>query len=107
MSKHLVHNFLMALKHPRWRWALLTAVIADILSFVLVLLPPVQWLLDALTAVLLFVALGFRWTLLPVLIVETIPVIELFPSWTLFVMALASAETPESKSTETIEHKDR
>ncbi len=88
----LVHNFLMAWKFPRWRWALLTAVLSDALGFGVVLLPPVQWLLDAATAVVLFAVLGFRWPLLSALAVEAVPALQLFPAWTLVVVALAGTE---------------
>jgi hypothetical protein len=91
--KSLAHNFLMAWKFPRWRWALLTAVLSDTVGFGVVLLPPVQWLLDAVTAVVLFAVLGFRWPLLAALAIEVVPALQLFPAWTLVVAALASTET--------------
>ncbi len=92
MFKNLIHNFLLAWKYPRWRWALLTAVVSDALGFWLTLYPPAYWVLDAVTAVVLFVVLGFRWPLLPALAVEVVPGLQLFPAWTLVVAALASAE---------------
>ena len=93
MSKNLLRNFLIAFKIPRWRWALATAVLSDILCFGVIFIPPVQWLLDAITAGVLFAVLGFRWSLVTVLAIETVPALELFPAWTLVVIALASAET--------------
>ena len=96
MLKNLVHNFLMAWKFPRWRWALLTAVLSDALGFGVALLPPVQWLLDAVTAVVLFAVLGFRWPLLSALAIEAAPGLQLFPAWTLVVAALATTETRKS-----------
>ncbi len=92
MLKNLIHNLLLALKSPRWRWALLTAVVSDGLGFAVALYPPIQWLLDAVTAVVLFAALGFRWPLLPALAIEVVPGLQLFPAWTLVVASLASAE---------------
>jgi hypothetical protein len=86
----LVQNFLMAWKIPRWRWALVTAVLSDALGFGVGLFPPVQWLLDAVTAGVLFAVLGFRWPLLPALAVEVVPALQLFPAWTLAVAALAA-----------------
>lgn len=88
---NLIHNLRAAWKAPRWRWALLTAVLSDVLGFAAALYPPAQWALDAVTAVLLFAVLGFRWPLLPALAVEAVPVLQLFPAWTLVVVALASA----------------
>lgn len=64
MLKNLIQNFLMAWKFPRWRWALVTAVLSDAVGFGVALIPPVQWLVDVVTAVVLFAVLGFRWPLL-------------------------------------------
>jgi hypothetical protein len=87
---------MMAWKNPRWRRALLVALVSDVLGFGIVLWPPVQWLLDAATALVLFAVLGFRWQLLFALIVEAIPALELFPAWTLVVAALAATDTHPS-----------
>ena len=65
MLRNMIHNLLVALKFPRWRWALSAAVLSDVLGFGVVLLPPVQWLLDAVTAIVVFAVLGFRWLLWP------------------------------------------
>jgi hypothetical protein len=92
MFKNLILNFLLAWNYPRWRWALLTAVASDALGFGVALYPPIQWVLDAITAVVLFAVLGFRWPLLPALAIEVVPGLQLFPAWTLVVAALASAE---------------
>ena len=62
------------------------------LGFGVALYPPIQWVLDAITAVVLFAVLGFRWPLLPALAIEVVPGLQLFPAWTLVVAALASAE---------------
>lgn len=88
----LGRNVATAWKSPRWRAALLVAVVSDALGFGVVLLPPVQWLLDAVTAVALLAVLGFRWTLLGALAVELVPGLELFPAWTLVVAALAATD---------------
>ena len=96
MLKNLIQNFLMAWKFPRWRWALVTAALSDALGFGVLLIPPVQWLLDAVTAGVLFAVLGFRWPLLTALAVEAVPGLQLFPAWTLVVAALASTENRKS-----------
>lgn len=104
MLKNLILNFLIAWKHPRWRWALVTAMLSDALGFGVALFPPVQWALDAVTAAALFALLGFRWLLLPALAIELIPAVQLFPAWTLFVAAMASTETRKSsQDTGTVE----
>ncbi len=92
MQKNLIHNLRAAWKSPRWRGALVTAVLSDALGFAAALYPPAQWALDAVTAVVLFAVLGFRWPLLPALFIEAVPVLQLFPAWTLVVAALASVE---------------
>jgi len=94
MLPTLPRNLRAAWQSPRWRWALLVAVLSDALGFGVVLVPPAQWLLDAVTAVVLFAVLGFRWTLLGALAVEVVPGLELFPAWTLVVAALAATNSP-------------
>jgi hypothetical protein len=93
MLKNLIQNFRTAWKLPRWRWALLAALVSDAIGFGVVLIPPVQWAFDVVTAGVLLGVLGFRWSLLGALAIEVVPVLELFPAWTLVVVALASAET--------------
>lgn len=93
--KNLIQNFLAAWRLPRWRWALIVAVLSDALGFGVALFPPLQWILDGVTAVVLFGVLGFRWPLLPALAIEVVPGLQLFPAWTLVVAALASTESKE------------
>ena len=93
MLQRLSQNLVTSFTSARWRGALLVAVVSDALGFGVVLLPPVQWLLDAATAAVLFAILGFRWPLLPALAVEAIPGLELFPAWTLVVLALAGTDS--------------
>ena len=88
-------NFVEAWKQPRWRAALLIAAVSDVLGFGVVAFPPLQWALDAVTAFALFVALGFRWGLIPALAIEVVPGLELFPAWILAVAALAALEKPK------------
>jgi hypothetical protein len=74
------------------KWALLIALFSDALGFGVVLFPLLQWLLDAITAIALLMVLGFRWPLLIALAFEVIPAIELFPAWTLVVLAMMASE---------------
>lgn len=92
MLKNLLQSFVIAWKFPRWRWALVIALLSDAVGFGLVLIQPAEWVLDAVTAVVLFAVLGFRWALLWALVVEAVPALQLFPVWTLVVVALASTE---------------
>lgn len=87
-----IQNFLQAWKLPRWRWALVIALLSDGAGFLVAPMPPVQWLVDAITAVLLFAALGFRWSLLSVLAIEVVPGLQVLPFWTLMVLALAGTQ---------------
>jgi hypothetical protein len=90
-----VRNLQFAWKSPSWRRALLIAIISDALGFGVVLFPPVQWILDAVTAIALVIVLGFRWKLLIALAIEVIPAIQLFPAWTLVIAAMAAIENKE------------
>ena len=94
--KNLIQNFLTAWRLPRWRWALVIALVSDVLAFGVVLFPPAEWVLDAVTAGVLFAVLGFRWPLLGALAIEAVPALQLFPAWILVVAALASTENRRS-----------
>lgn len=93
----LAHNFTKALKLPCWRWALFIAIVSDALGFAVVLFPPAQWLLDAITAAALLFTIGFRWQLFIALAFEVVPALELFPMWTLMVVVLATQNAAEAK----------
>ena len=96
--KKFLNNFLLAWKLPRWRWALLLAIISDVLGIAFTFTPPVYWVIDAVTAVVLLFVIGFRWPLLPALAVEVIPGLQLFPFWTLVILALAGTESDKKLS---------
>ena len=68
--------------------ALLIGAVSDFLSFWMVLAPPMQWLIDLGTALLLFLILGRRWAILPGLIAEAIPGMGVFPVWVLVVLSI-------------------
>ena len=107
MWQQIPKNFLAAWKKPRWRIALLVAVVSDAIAYnpFIALFPPFEWALDAVTALALFAALGFKWLMLPALIVEAIPGLMLFPFWTLAVAAMAATEDP--KETKGADGQDR
>ncbi len=73
------------------------AALADGLSIFLTLTPPVQWAADLVTAILLFMVLGWQWILLPGLIMEAIPGLYVFPFWVLVVGAVAMWGTARPK----------
>jgi hypothetical protein len=68
--------------------AFLVAAVSDFLSFWTVLAPPMQWVIDLATALLLFLILGRRWAILPGLVAEAIPGMGVFPVWILVVLSL-------------------
>jgi hypothetical protein len=69
--------------------AFTVAAISDLLAVWVVFLPPLQWLLDVVTAFLLFLILGRQWLILPGLIAEAIPGLAVFPFWILVVGSIA------------------
>ncbi len=76
------------------------AALADGLSFFLPFTPPVQWAADLVTAILLFVVMGWQWILLPGLIMEAIPGLYVFPFWVFVVAAVAFWGTARPKLNE-------
>src|SRR5271168_4071533 len=72
----------------RQAFAFVIAAVSDFLSFWLVLAPPMQWLIDLGTALLLFLILGRRWAILPGLILEAIPGMGVVPVWILVVVSI-------------------
>jgi hypothetical protein len=57
-------------------------------------LPPIVWVVDIATALLLFIVLGRQWLLLPGLALEAIPGLGVLPFWLLVVGAIAVLGTP-------------
>jgi len=51
--------------------------------------------LDAVVALLLLLTLGWRWRLAAALVVELVPGVALFPSWTAFVITVPTERPPE------------
>jgi hypothetical protein len=69
--------------------AFVVAAVSDVISYWTELVPPVQWAVDLVTALLLFVILGWRWAILPGLLAEAIPGVAAFPVWVLVVASVA------------------
>jgi hypothetical protein len=65
------------------------AGLSDALSIFVTVAPPIAWGVDLVTAALLFIVLGWRWLLLPGLIMEAIPGFGVFPFWLVVVAAIA------------------
>jgi hypothetical protein len=79
----------VGLSKTRLALAFLIAATSDVVSFWTELVPPVQWAVDLVTALLPFMVLGWRWALLPGFMAEAIPGVAAFPVWTLVVAAVA------------------
>lgn len=75
-------------RRGRWLAALAVAVVSDLFSVGFELVPPLQLTLDGVTALVLWALCGWRWALLPALVIEAIPGLALFPTWSLVVGTL-------------------
>jgi hypothetical protein len=73
------------------------AGISDAIGAFATPLPPIVWVIDIVTALLLFVVLGRQWLLLPGLALEAIPGFGVLPFWLLVVTAIAFLGTPRPK----------
>ena len=74
--------------------AFVVAGISDAIGAFTTLLPPIGWVVDLATALLLFILLGRQWLLLPGLVLEAIPGVGILPFWLLVVGAIAVLGTP-------------
>jgi hypothetical protein len=72
----------------RFAAAFALAAVSDFLSAWAEIVLPLQWVLDLLTAGILFLILGRQWMILPGLIAEAIPGVAIFPSWVLVVASI-------------------
>jgi hypothetical protein len=69
------------------QWAFFPAVVEGAAS-------PIEVALDACTALVILLAVGFQWRLAIALAAELVPGLDLFPTWTAVVLSLPVAETP-------------
>ena len=85
-----------AIKFSKKRLALAFAIagISDAIGAFAAPLPPITWVVDLGTALLLFIVLGRQWLLLPGLALEAIPGLGVLPFWLLVVGAIAVLGTP-------------
>ena len=75
-------------------FAFAIAAVSDVIGAVSNLAPPIAWLIDLGTALMLFMVLGRQWLLLPGLALEAIPGLGVLPFWLLVVASIASLGTP-------------
>ena len=88
--------FSKTLKFSKKQLALAFAIagISDAIGAFATPLPPIVWVVDLGTALLLFMVLGRQWLLLPGLALEAIPGLGVLPFWLLVVGAIAVLGTP-------------
>lgn len=70
--------------------ALMVAAGSDLVSVWMTFMPPIQFGIDIVTALLLFMILGWRWIMLPAFIAEAIPGLGVFPIWLLVVASIGA-----------------
>lgn len=86
----------MPISNKRLGLALAIAATADVVDL-FVTLTPMVWAVDLVTAILLFMVLGWNWLLLPGIVMEAIPGVSIMPLWTLVVAAIAIWGTARPK----------
>jgi hypothetical protein len=69
-----------------------------VIAAFLTLAPPIVWAVDVVTAILLFIVLGWSWLLLPGLVMEAIPGWGVIPTWLMVVGGIAVGGTVRSKA---------
>ena len=87
----------LGISKTRLGMAIAIAAASDVAAALLTLAPPLMWGLDLVTAVALFVVLGWRWPLLVGLVLEAIPGVGMIPFWLLVVAAIAVWGTARPK----------
>ena len=87
----------MKFSKKRLAMAFAIAGISDAIGAFAAPLPPIVWVVDLVTALLLFLVLGRQWLLLPGLALEAIPGLGVLPLWLLVVAAIAVLGTPRPK----------
>ena len=91
-------------RFPEHRLAWLVAIAADAIQivglpfFVEGVLSPVDTLLDIVVAVILTRLLGWHWAFLPGLVAESIPGLDLFPTWTAAVFYVTSRRVLQDRA---------
>jgi hypothetical protein len=77
--------------------AFVIAGISDAIGAFITPVPPIGWVADLATALLLFLVLGRQWLLLPGLALEAIPGLGVLPFWLLVVGAIVVLGTPRPR----------
>jgi hypothetical protein len=75
----------------RWVAAFILAVASDAISFAASFSVFLQLGVDVATALLIWTVLGWRWILLVPMILEALPGVSMFPTWTIVPIVLKGA----------------
>jgi len=94
MPYESVTSLEMKFSKKRLAMAFAIAGISDVIGAFATPLPPIVWVVDFVTALLLFLVLGRQWLLLPGLALEAIPGLGVLPFWLLVVGAIVVLGTP-------------
>lgn len=90
-------------RSPKNRWAWLVAVVADVLQFVALpifgegLVSAADVTLDIAVAAALSRLIGWHWAFLPTFVVELVPGLDLFPTWTAAVFYVTRLRAPSDE----------
>lgn len=93
-------GFLRAGDAARRRAARLIAIAVDVLQIVVFpaffpgIVSPLNNVLDVVTGIFMTVLLGWHVAFLPTFIAESVPFVDLFPSWTLAVLFVTRKKIP-------------
>lgn len=90
----------LLLTKKRLGLALVLAALSDAIGAFVTPMPPFAWGLDLITAIVLFIVLGWQWLLLPGILLEAIPGVGVLPFWILVVVAIALWGTAHPKWTQ-------
>lgn len=82
-----------------WRFilAFVVAVLADVILTAFALIEPLEIVADTMVALILCSILGFNWVYVPALLIEAVPALNIFPTWTLAVLVLAGIKVMKHK----------
>ena len=66
-------------------------------------IPPVNQVVDVVTALVMTWLVGWHWAFLPTFVVEALPIVDLVPSWTVAVLVATRGRVPKAGPTVTVE----
>lgn len=96
---HTLNNLFRPAQLTRGRlvFALLAALVADGLQIPLQTVPLAPEVIDLVAMVLVTMAIGFHILLLPTFVIELVPLVDAFPTWTGCVLAVIALRKREER----------